>query len=63
MKLYLILLIFSISHWAFGQQVDREFFESTLGKEKAHAYSMLEDSFEEFLKLNMIIRYRASTGK
>jgi len=52
MKLFLILLFFSISRWTYCQQVDRDVFESTLGKEKAHAYAMLEDSFEEFLNLN-----------
>lgn len=52
MKLYLILLVFSISQLAIGQQLDREVFESTLGKDKAYAYSVLEVSFEEFLKLN-----------
>ncbi|MFD2035211.1 hypothetical protein ACFSKL_10435 [Belliella marina] len=52
MKIYLILMILFYSHLAFSQNVDREIFEETLGEAKAHAYSVLEKSFEEFLKSN-----------
>ncbi|EPR71120.1 hypothetical protein ADICYQ_0587 [Cyclobacterium qasimii M12-11B] len=45
-------MIFSFSHLAFSQNVDREVFEATLGEKKAYAYSVLEKTFEEFLKLN-----------
>ncbi|MBI0400581.1 hypothetical protein [Cyclobacterium marinum] len=52
MKIYFMLMVFSFSHLAFSQNVDREVFEETLGEKKAYAYSMLEKSFEEFLKTN-----------
>jgi hypothetical protein len=52
MKFYLTILIFSFSQLTIGQKVDREIFDATLGTEKAHTYSMLEGSFEQFLIFN-----------
>lgn len=52
MKFYLTILILSFSQLTIGQKVDREIFQATLGTEKAHTYSMLEESFGQFLNLN-----------
>ncbi|WP_144606463.1 hypothetical protein [Algoriphagus algorifonticola] len=52
MKFYLTILFLSFSQLTSGQQVDREIFDATLGTQKAHTYSMLEGSFEQFLTLN-----------
>ncbi|MCC5937539.1 MAG: hypothetical protein JJU34_09665 [Lunatimonas sp.] len=52
MKFYLTILFLSFSQLTIGQQVDRGIFDATLGTEKAHTYSMLEGSFEQFLILN-----------
>ncbi|EON78032.1 hypothetical protein ADIS_1571 [Lunatimonas lonarensis] len=52
MKFYLAILILFFSQLPFGQKIDREIFDETLGSKKAQTYSMLEESFEKFLNLN-----------
>ncbi|QDH78121.1 hypothetical protein FKX85_03340 [Echinicola soli] len=60
MRLYLFLLFFIFSRVSVCQQVDRDIFDSTLGEEKAYAYSVLEGSFEKFLKSNYANRHSLS---